>query len=1411
VAAFAALCYGPLLLTAPGAVVADTKSYLYIDPGRLLARAGSMWDPHVGMGTVTHQNIGFLWPMGPYYWFFERLGAPDWVAQRLWLGSILFFAGLGVLYLLRTFSWRGPAVGVAMLAYALTPYTLSVAARISALLLSFSALPWLIAFAVRGLRRRSWRHPALFALTVTTVGTSNATAILLAGVAPVLWFPFAVWVTREAKVGEAVAAMARIGVLTLLASAWWIVGLSVQATNGIDVLAYTETARVVAAASLSNEVLRGIGYWFFYGGDRLGPWIEPSVAYTQRLPLLAASYVVPSLGLLGGARARWRERAYFVGLLLVGTVLAVGAHPWGRPSLVGRGIKRFLGTSAGLAMRSLPRADPLIVLALAVLLGAGVHAYVHHRPERRWLVAAPLAVLIVLNFVPLWTRGLVPQNLRRPSALPSYWLDAGRFLDETDDGTRVLEIPGSDFSSYRWGNTVDPITPGLTDRPFVARELVPSGSAQSADVLNAFDLRLQSHVAEPASFAPMARIMRTGQVLVRSDLQFERYNTPRPRELWDLVRRAAGLGPAREFGPIVPNVPVPDAPLDDELALSLDPALPDPPPVAVLPVDDPVPIVAAKPVTAPVLVAGDGAGLVDATAAGLLDGAELLRYSASMTPTEIRAALDDGAALLLTDSNRRRGERWGSIRNTRGYTEPAGLHPLQDDPTDNRLPVFPDAGDDARTVALQHGIEANATSYGNPSEYTPEDRPANAVDGDPRTAWRTGDFSQTIGEHLVLTLERPITTDSITLLAPTDHIFRWITKVRLRFDGTAAVDADLGDASRTAPGQRVDFPARAFRTLDIEVLDDTLGRQVGYGGARSTGFAEVEIGDRRGDEVVRLPTDLLAAAGGNAHEHALDIVMTRLRSAPTETLRDDEELAVVRSFDLPGPREFTLSGTARLSPRIADDAIDRLLGIDGGYVVTSSARLGGRAFRASAAVDGDPATAWSPRFGEQVGQWVDVAAPAPVSLDHLSLTVLADGRHSVPTRLRIEADGQEPRLVDVPGIGDAESPNATATVGVALGSPLTTGRFRVVIDAVRPVTTINWYTGKPETMPVGIAELGAPGVLVPPPPARFSSGCRSDLLRVDGRAIAVAVTGTSRDAIAGEPLAISPCADRPAIALDGDVELRAAPGRDTGIDLDRLVLRSAAGGAALEPGVAVEPRGRVPALTVAHRADDRVDVRVAAVAGGGDFWLSFGQSYNTGWQASIDGADLGGPTLVDGYANGWRIDAGDAPFTVTLRFAPQARVNAALWLSALGALLCIALAVLPVRRRARPVAVGVEALAGSHYDGARPSARHAVVVIALLTVAGAALANVLVGLIVGAVAAWGLRDATARRWIALSPPAALLAAGAYVIAWQVRFDIPPGFDWPTHFDRAHPLGWLAVLLLLADLLVRRSWTTTAWD
>jgi arabinofuranan 3-O-arabinosyltransferase len=1437
----AAVAYVPLLLTQPGWVSADTKTYLYLDPARLLGRAWSMWDPSVGMGTVTHQTIGYLWPMGPFYWLADAVGIPDWAAQRLWWGTIVFAAGAGVAYLLRTLGWRGSGLVVATFVYALSPYLLTLVARLSAILLPFAGLPWLVAFTIRSLRTKGWRYPALFALTVATCGSVNATALLLVGLAPALWLVHAVWVAKDVPLRRALTAVLRLAVLTIPVSAWWIAGLTVQATNGIEILRYTETARTVSLVSMSHEALRGFGYWFFYGEDRLGQWIEPSVPYTQSPGLLVLTYLLPIAGLAGAVVARWRHRAYFVMLAATGVAVASGAYPWEDGPLWPwqRAVKRFLESDIGLSMRSLPRAVPLIALGSAVLLGAGVTSVVRRWPRwnRRVLFGGVAAAVLALP--PLWLGEFVPQNLRRHD-IPDYWQGAAEHLEAGGRDTRVLVVPGSDFASYRWGNTVDPILPGLIDRPSAQRELIPHGSPASANLLNALDLRLQERTADPDSIAAIARLLRAGEVLVQSDLQYERYNTPRPRNFWSVVTRAAGLGEPTEFGPREPNVTVPDVQLDDGLAILTDPALPDPPALASFPVDDPVPIVSAQGPGNALLVAGDGAGLVDAAGSGLIDGTELIRYSASLGEDEIAAALDDGAALLLTDSNRKRGERWNTVRHTRGYTEPADGEPLVRDLSDNRLPVFPNASSDSQTVAVyEGGIEAQATSYGNAVTYTAEARAANAVDGDPQTAWRTGAFADARGERLQLTLAEAATTDRITLVQPTDGTGnRSIASVRLRFDGSDPLDVDLTGQSRAEPGQVVSFPRRTFEQLSIEILSDSLGGgEARYPGAPSVGFAEVVIGDDppRLDEAIRLPTDLLEAAGVDSMERPLAISLNRLRQDPTDPARDDDERSISRLFTLPTARSFTLVGEARLSPRASPVVLDELVGRPHGDSepwARASGTLSGSLETASAAFDGDPATAWATPRGKPQRQWVEVNLPRDRTIDHVSFTLVADGLHSVPTEIQLDVDGTSVGRFPLPAIESQARQNATVAVDVPLPEPVTGSSFRVRLTGIRAVTTNDWVSDRPIDQPVGMAEIGLPGASAPARSDRFDSGCRDDLLSVDGEPLPVRVTGTMDDALAREPLAVTACGPgaRAVVLEGGDHDLRTAAGHEVGLDLDQLVMRSAAGGGAsastgtlVSEAAAAAPGGTsggggagaaLPTLTVVGEGQDHVDVEVSGATAGEPFWLVLGQSYNDGWMASVDGEELASPELVDGFANGWRVVPNDETFVVDLRFEPQRRVDLAIATSVVAAAVCLLLTI----RRPRAAVIAPSALAEPYssvlafrYEGALPSLRTAVLTGVGVGVLAFVVAGPGVALVVGAAAGLGARHETFRRWLLLASPTALGAAALYTVYIQVRYAPVPSLDWPLEVDRVHPLGWLAILLLVADVIVDRVWQARRTD
>lgn len=1445
VAALAGLCYLPLLLTHRGQVGADTKSYLYIDPSRMLGRAWSMWDPNVGMGTVPHQNIGYLWPMGPYYWLCEAVGLPDWMAQRLWLGSILFVAGLGVRYLLRTLGQEGIGVSVAMVVYALTPYVLTLGARISALLLPFAALGWLLGLTVRSLRERSWRHPALFALAVATCGSVNATALLLVGLAPALWIPYATFVLREVRLRQALAVVARMGVLTVGVSLWWIAGLSVQGGYGIDVLRYTETARTVANASVAPEVFRGLGYWFFYGDDKFGPWIEPSPAYTQNPLLIAVTYALPLCGLLAAALVRWRHRSYFVGLVALGAVIAIGAHPWNDPALVGEGFKAFLQLQVGLAMRSLPRAVPLLALGLAVLTGVGVNALQVRTRSLQRPAGWALVALAIVGLPPLWLGQMVGDNLQRDEDLPRYWLDAAADLDARGwDGatwrSRVLEVPGTDFASYRWGNTVDPITPGLIDRPFVARELIPYGTPASAELLNALDRQMQEAVLDPAALAPVARLMGVGDILLRSDLAYERYSLLRPRQAYALLEGAPGLGTVAGYGGDDPNVPDPRLPLEDELELGADPDLPDPPKVAIFPVTGDPAMVAAKPGSATVLLAGNAEGILAAAAAGLVDGDELLRYAASFAAdggggaAALRDTADSDVPLVLTDTNRRAGRRWGTVHETDGYTETADEEALEEDPSDNRLPVFPGASADSQTVAVHAGgVTARATGYGNEVSFTPEDRAAGAVDDDPRTAWYVSAFSSAVGERLVLDYDQPRTTDRIRLVQATRGIQnRWIRDVRLRFDDGSTVEAALGPASRTPEGQWIDFPRRTFDQVTIEVRSTDPGQRDTYNDLSGVGFADVRLGDGdvRLDEIARLPVDLLDALGEASLDHPLAIVLTRLRTRPSVALRSDEEVTVVREVDLPTARSFALAGTARLSALAPELLIDALVGLpslaDGGVETASSRRLPGDITAgATAAADGDPGTHWSPGYLGQEREWASYRLAESLTFDHMDLQLVTDGRHTVPTRLRIVADGQPAGTVDVPALADEEEKDATTTVRVDLPAPVTGRHIEIHIDDTREVTTNDWLSQAPVVMPVGIAEWGIPGLDVAAPPERFDTGCRDDLLTVDGDPVPVRITGATADALSGEALDLLSC-DGHALELPaGTTVLRTADGAGTGIQVDALTLRSAAGG---EPEAATGPL--VPdadGVSARVTASGRWHSTVAVGPRDEPTWLVIGQSHSDGWHATVDGEDLGAPQLVDGYSSAFLLPPGTDPLTVEVEWRPQRTVFVGLAGSALFGVGCGALALAP-RRRRRKGSSRDDALDLRPEPDERPAPLDLAAVldrpvgppvgwpVAAGVAVGAALAGVAAvgpasGVVLAVLAVLALRTRRGPLLLALAPVVLLALPAAYIVVQQVRHGFEPGFFWPQRLTRVHGLAYTGIVALALSPLVDRLRRPTPTD
>jgi hypothetical protein len=256
----------------------------------------------------------------------------------------------------------------------------------------------------------------------------------------------------------------------------------------------------------------------------------------------------------------------------------------------------------------------------------------------------------------------------------------------------------------------------------------------------------------------------------------------------------------------------------------------------------------------------------------------------------------------------------------------------------------------------------------------------------------------------------------------------------------------------------------------------------------------------------------------------------------------------------------------------------------------------------------------------------------------------------------------------------------------------------------------------------------------------------------------------------------------------------------TGLDIDRLVLTSASASVSTLPAPSVPAP---PAVRITKKSRTSFDLQ--ADRADAPFWLVLGQSHNLGWHAFADGRDLGPPVLIDGFANGWRLEPGSTGTTkISLRWVPQRTVWLGLAVSALAAILCLLILVFSAlqsaKRRRGAAWRGQDQLEVPELG---PPRRPHPAMAAAVAVGFGLAAGPAVGVAAGAVTllAGLLRPA---RWLALGSAACLAAAGAYVAMQQYRYRFPPDFAWPVNTERAHSLGWLAVALLVATAGTRES-------
>ncbi|HUJ67488.1 MAG TPA: discoidin domain-containing protein, partial [Acidimicrobiales bacterium] len=793
-----------------------------------------------------------------------------------------------------------------------------------------------------------------------------------------------------------------------------------------------------------------------------------------------------------------------------------------------------------------------------------------------------------------------------------------------------------------------------------------------------------------------------------------------------------------------------------------------------------------------------------------------------------------------------------------------GVSSLGSDPSAYALPVFPGETTADQTVAEVTGIKSVAASeYGSSLSFTPENRPINALDGNISTAWTFGARVPVSDVGLDIDLQQAVTTDHITLTqAQMARPNRRITSVTLRFDGKDPVRVPMNPSSYRQPGQTVTFPTHTFSQLEVTVNGATGGLDKKYDGLSSVGFAEISIpGVADAAESLRLPTDLLDMAGAASLNHPLVILMQRSRvSAPP---RQDPEPDMSRTLSLPSARTFSIGGTAEINAGDSDYLINQLIGVTPPgplpapgparagattlVAANSSTRLDGdRQARANAALDGNASTAWIAETGPQAGEWLSYNFNKPVTLDHLDLQVVNDGRHSLPTRITISS-GSQSRTITVPPppIGTGRAQGSTSTIPVSFPALSGTG-IRFTIDSVEQVTAPDYYStfaGTVDILPVGIAELGIPGIDEPPVPGELPANCNSGLLKIDGEPVDVEVTGTTADALNGVPLTLSPCGNSTGgIRLSaGSHVIQTSPRLPSGWSIDQLSLESAAGGgpwptngtasassatgtSASGPAAGLGPDGGPPPAVHLDN-QNRTSWQVTVDGNGQPFWLVLGQSFSTGWTATAKGHTLGSTQLVDGYANGWYVPAGriTGPTVVTITWSPQKVIWVAIAISAGALIVSFLVAVWPdrwvfwLRRRrgrvprrdpSRPRALAPRGSSPSRASwravtargGTRPGWAAVAVASVGWGIVAAAVSRPAIGLVAAVAVACGCWWSGGRFAIRLGSLAALLVLVGYNVEQQSAHHYWPDINWPGNLGSANDLAWLALTLVGSDLV-----------
>ena len=345
-----------------------------------------------------------------------------------------------------------------------------------------------------------------------------------------------------------------------------------------------------------------------------------------------------------------------------------------------------------------------------------------------------------------------------------------------------------------------------------------------------------------------------------------------------------------------------------------------------------------------------------------------------------------------------------------------------------------------------------------------------------------------------------------------------------------------------------------------------------------------------------------------------------------------------RTFTLPAPRRFTVTGTARASTRVADALLDAILGRGGGsgpprgvdreldapHGLAHKRVVGGvRRRRVHLVVAGVP----RPRTAVAVRHRLVARSPSARSRSASSTTAATACRRRCGSRPTPGCDRARAPHVRRPGAGrhahrGARWPRRSTSLRRSRGPP-SGSRSRRSGRSRRLTTSRGSRSRCRSASPTWCCRASRPRRRPPRCPAAASPGWSPSTASTCPSAI----TGSTPAALAQRALTVTGVPAGPALERATSV-LTTTPGTTSGWNLDTLELSSPAHRG--RPGAggnrAAEPRALgEPDVALGHPRGP-----VAGARG----WSSTRAS-RPGWHATVGGHDLGPPVLLDGGFTAW--------------------------------------------------------------------------------------------------------------------------------------------------------------------------------